>query len=158
MDARLTSKDNFSARYSQSRQDLGTLQHGSVDHQHLPDESFPQRHDELDSHHQSDTDQRPAGWIQPHRLNNGGLPGNLGIVAQALGIADGNARGPGLLAINFTGGLATSIGVANVGPNRINWNNSFHYADNLSIVHGRHLMKTGVQFQREQANTYHCGQ
>ena len=58
-------------------------------------------------------------------LNNGGLPGDLGNAAQALGIADGNARGPGLLAINFTGGLDTSIGSANVGPNRINWNNSF---------------------------------
>ena len=90
-------------------------------------------------------------------LNNGGDPAALGNAAQQLGIADGNARGPGLMALNFTGGLATSIGSANIGSLRVNWNNSFHYADNLSISRGRHLMKTGFQWQREQANTYIAG-
>ena len=157
VDARLTSKDNFSARYSQSRQDLATLNIVPVIINTYQTNPFingmmswtrtisPTLINDL-----------RAGYNRIE-LNNGGLPGNLGDLAQQLGIADGNARGPGLLALTFTGGLATSIGNANVGPNRINWKNSFHYTDNLSIVHGKHLMKTGFQFQREQANTFIAG-
>ncbi len=157
VDARITSKDNYSARYSQGRQDVPATNTIPVIISTFQTNPFlngmmswtrtisPTLVNEL------------RVGINRILLDNGGLPGSLGNLGQQLGIADSNARGPGLLALNFTGGLATSIGNANIGPARINWNNAFHYADNLSIIRGKHLMKTGFQWQREQANAYIAG-
>ena len=50
-----------------------------------------------------------------------------------------------MIALNFVGGL------------RYNVNNRFHYADSLTFIRGRHMMKTGGQFLRQQANVFYAG-
>ena len=61
------------------------------------------------------------------------------------------------MALNFTGGLANSLGNQNNGGLRYNVNNTFHYSDNLTVVRGRHMIKTGGQFLRVQANVFYAG-
>jgi len=90
-------------------------------------------------------------------FHDGGDPGNSGNLSEKLGIAHGNDRFPGLLALNFVGGLANNIGNQNLGGLRYNVNNTFHYTDNLTLIHGRHMMKTGGQFIRIQANVFYAG-
>ena len=67
MDARLTSKDNFSARYSQSRQDLGTLY--TVPSIVSTYQTNPFLNGMMSwTRTISGRDQRPADGLQPHRL------------------------------------------------------------------------------------------
>jgi hypothetical protein len=88
---------------------------------------------------------------------DGGDPGNTGNLAEKLGIVNGNERFPGLLALNFVGGNANNIGHQNLGGLRYNVNNTFHYADNVTLIRGRHMMKIGGQFIRIQANVFYAG-
>ena len=90
-------------------------------------------------------------------LFNGGEDKGVGNLAEKLGIAGGNDRGPGLLAINFTNGLANSIGSSNIGTQQLFANTTCHYADNLTLIRGRHMMKMGGQFLRQQMNTFYAG-
>ena len=48
-------------------------------------------------------------------LDTGGVDKGLGNIAEDLGISNGNERGPGLLSIQFDGGLASNIGSNNIG-------------------------------------------
>jgi len=36
-------------------------------------------------------------------------------------------------------------------------NTTYHFADNLTIIHGRHMMKTGGQLLRQDLNTFYAG-
>src|SRR5262249_48890161 len=90
-------------------------------------------------------------------FSDGGDPGNTGDLEQKLGIANGNARFPGLMAFNFPGGLASNFGNQNIGGLRYNVSNTFHYSDNLTLIRGRHMMKMGGQFMRIQANVFYAG-
>src|SRR5262249_27162336 len=88
---------------------------------------------------------------------NGGEDKGLGSVAEKLGIQQGNDGGTGLMSIQFNGGLADGIGSANIGTQQKFPNNTFHYADNVTIVHGRHMVKTGGQLLRQQMNPFYAG-
>ena len=88
---------------------------------------------------------------------NGGEDKGLGDVAEQLGIQDGNERGPGLMALTFSGGLASGIGSANIGTQQKFPNNTFHYADNFTLIRGRHMMKMGGQWLRQQMNPFYAG-
>ena len=90
-------------------------------------------------------------------FNDGGDAGSLGNLAEQLGISHGNDRFPGLMALNLTGGLSNGLGNSNVGGLRYNVTNTFHYADNLTLIRGRHMIKTGAQFMRVQANVFFAG-
>ena len=73
---------------------------------------------------------------------------SLGNIGQQLGINNANAELPGLLLISITG---VSQGTPSLGKE--NLVQIFHttqgqFNDNLSITHGRHLLKTGFQFVR----------
>jgi hypothetical protein len=90
-------------------------------------------------------------------FDNAGDDKGLGNVAEQLGIAGANDRGPGIPELRFNGGLATFIGRTNVGLQNLFANTSFHLADNLTIVKGRHMVKTGGQVLRQRMNTLYTG-
>ena len=86
-------------------------------------------------------------------LYNGGADKGLGDIALSNGIA---AAGPGLLSLQgFT--YAAGLGNANIGAQQIFANTTFHYADNLTLIHGRHMMKMGANVLREWVNVFYAG-
>jgi hypothetical protein len=89
--------------------------------------------------------------------HTGGATGDSGNIAEQLGIANGNDRGPGLFAINFVGGLSSNLGSSNLGTQTLFANTTYQYVDNLTISMGRHMMKTGFQFLRQQINSFYAG-
>jgi hypothetical protein len=88
---------------------------------------------------------------------NGGEDKGMGNVAEKLGIQQGNDRAGGLFGINFTGGLASGLGSSNIGTQQKFPNNTFHLADNLTLIRGRHMIKTGGQLLRQQMNPFYAG-
>jgi hypothetical protein len=93
-------------------------------------------------------------------LENGGADKGLGNIAQQVGIAN---AGPGLLALgaaaNGGPGFAwmAGIGNANIGVQQLFANTTFHYADNLTLIRGRHMMKMGGQILRQWINVFYAG-
>jgi hypothetical protein len=78
--------------------------------------------------------------------------GNLG---QDLGIADGNIHGPGLLALVFSGGLATQLGQSD---RQVNFTTTtIEPMEDLIITKGRHTLRFGFQLMRHQINAYFAG-
>jgi hypothetical protein len=91
-------------------------------------------------------------------LDNGGADFNdVGNVAEELGIAGANDRGPGLPAIQFPNGFATTIGSQNVGTQALFANTTFHLANNMTHIRGRHTIKFGGQWLRQRMNTLYTG-
>jgi hypothetical protein len=88
-------------------------------------------------------------------LHNGGADKGFPDLNQKLGIQGVNSTG--LLAINFANGFASGIGSANIGTQQLFANATFHYADNMTIIRGRHMMKTGFNILRQQMNTFYAG-
>jgi len=136
IDAKPTHRDDMSARYSSGRQDNPGAN------------TVPAAEDTFFT---SPFTSAVANWtriISPTFVNelrvgfnrsvfnDGGDAGSLGNLAEQLGISHGNDRFPGLMALNFTGGLANSLGNANIGGLRYNVNNTFHYADNVTRFAG----------------------
>ncbi len=86
-------------------------------------------------------------------LDNGGADKGLGNIALNAGIA---AAGQGLLSLQgFT--YMSAIGNANIGVQQLFANTTWHYADNLTLIRGRHQMKMGVQALREWINVFYSG-
>lgn len=157
VDSKLTNKDDVAVRYSWGRQE----QPGT--------NSFPLT---FDSFNHSPFQNGVVNWtrsISPTMVNearvganrimnwNGGEDKGLGNVAEKLGIQSGNDRGPGLMAVQFTNGLAGTIGSANIGTQQKFPNNTYHFADNLTLIRGRHMMKMGGQLLRQQMNPFYSG-
>ncbi|MEN6537425.1 MAG: carboxypeptidase regulatory-like domain-containing protein, partial [Bryobacteraceae bacterium] len=156
-DAKLTDKDDFSVRYSWGRQELPTSN------------SFPLT---FDSYTHNPFQNGVVNWtrtISPSMVNEarvgvnritlwaGSTDKGLGNVAEQLGITNGNERGPGLMMLQISGGYASSIGSGQIGTQQKSVNNIFHYADNLTIIRGRHMIKTGGQLLRMQLNSFYAG-
>jgi Carboxypeptidase regulatory-like domain len=87
--------------------------------------------------------------------------GNLGT---ALGIANANTAGPGLLLLGFGGGTApqpnpgtilTNIG--NAGVDQDFADTVIQFDDGLVFTHGKHVIKTGFQMWRYRINTFYTG-
>jgi hypothetical protein len=157
VDAKHGTKDDFSVRYSWGRQEL-------PGHNLFP-LSF-------DSFNHSPFQNGVINWTRTFShtlinelrfggnrvlLWNGGDDKGLGNVAEKLGIKQGNDRGPGLMAISFTGGLASGIGSANIGTQQKFPNNTYHLMDNVTLIRGRHMMKMGGQLLRQQINPFYAG-
>ena len=93
-------------------------------------------------------------------LDNGGADKGLGNIAQQVGIAN---AGDGLLALGsaVNGGpgfaYAAGLGNANIGAQQVFANTTFHYADNLTLMRGRHMMKMGGQILRQWINVFYAG-
>jgi carboxypeptidase family protein/TonB-dependent receptor-like protein len=86
-------------------------------------------------------------------LDNGGADKGLGNIALNAGI---QGAGPGLLSLQgFT--YMSAIGNANIGVQQLFANTTFHYADNVTLIRGRHMMKMGGQALREWINVFYSG-
>ncbi len=91
-------------------------------------------------------------------LDNGGVDFNsVGNVGEELGITGSNDRGPGLPAIQFNNGLASTIGSQNIGTQALFANTTFHLADNMTHIRGKHTIKFGGQWLRQRMNTLYTG-
>ena len=86
-------------------------------------------------------------------LNNGGEDKGLGDIASKLGIQN---AGAGLLSLQ---GFAytSSLGNANIGTQQLFATTTYHYADNLTMIRGRHMMKMGAKILRQQMNVFYSG-
>ncbi|NWG12482.1 MAG: TonB-dependent receptor [Acidobacteria bacterium] len=156
-DAKMSSEDDLSVRYSWGRQELPGFN------------TFPLYFDSFNS---SPFRNGVVNWtrtISPTVVNelriganrillwNGGADKGLGNVADKLGIPGVNERGPGLMALTFSGGYASGLGSANIGTQQKFPCNTFHYADNFTLIRGRHMMKMGGQLLRQQMNPFYAG-
>jgi hypothetical protein len=86
-------------------------------------------------------------------LDNGGADKGLGNIALNAGIA---AAGPGLLSLQGFSYIS-GLGNANIGVQQLFANTTFHYADNVTVIRGRHMMKMGAQALREWVNVFYSG-
>ncbi len=150
-------KDHFFGRYSQSRQDSpGT-------------NSFPLF---FDTFFRAPAYTGVVNWTRTFNpglvnearvgvnyvlLNNGGTDNGLGNVAQDLGIANGNDRGPGLFAINFGAARASGFGSSNIGDQQRFANTVIQLEDSLIITRGQHIFRTGFQYKRNRLNIFYAG-
>jgi hypothetical protein len=88
-------------------------------------------------------------------LHNGGEDKGYPDLNEKLGIQGVNSTG--LLGINFGNSFASGFGSSNIGTQQLFANTTYHYADNLTIIRGRHSMKTGFNILRQQMNTFYAG-
>ena len=68
--------------------------------------------------------------------HTGGATGDSGNIAEQLGIANGNDRGPGLFAVNFVGGLASNLGSSNLGTQTLFANTTYPVRRQPDHLHG----------------------
>ena len=153
LDYKPTDRDYFTARYSQGAQD--SQSYNSYLLAFPPFRSVPMQHGVLNWTH----------TIGPHLVNevragvnhstivSGNSDNGLGNYAQQLGIAN---AGSGLLALEGFAYVST-IGSANDGIAQLFTSNVYHTLDNLTMMLGRHLIKTGGQVLREQINAFYSG-
>ena len=160
LDWRPEDKDYLSARYSHGRQDTPGVN------------SFPLFYNTFNT---SPFQNGVVNWTRTFSpnvvnearvgvnnvlLDNGGADKGLGNIATQAGIA---AAGSGLLALGagVNGGpgftYIAGIGNANIGVQQLFANTTFHYADNLTLIRGRHMMKMGGQVLREWINVFYAG-
>ena len=153
VDWKVTVKDDFSGRYSNGRQDTPTIH--SMPLVYNAFDTAPFSNGVLNWTHTFGptlVNEARAGVNNVTR-NNGGADKGLGDVAQKLGIA---AAGSGLLSLqgfNFI----SNFGSANIGTQQLFANTTWHYADNFTIIKGRHMIKTGGQLMRQWANVFYAG-
>ena len=88
-------------------------------------------------------------------LNFGNDVPGVGNFAQSIGIADGNINGPGLLALNFSGGLANSLGQD--GWQLYFTTTTLEPMEDVIITKGRHTVRFGFQAMRHNINCYFSG-
>jgi hypothetical protein len=91
--------------------------------------------------------------VNHNSIVSGNSDNGIGDYAQQLGIQN---AGSGLLALR---GFAyvSALGNANDGVAQFFTSNVFHYADNVTMIFGRHMVKTGGQVIRQQVNTFYSG-
>jgi len=153
LDYKATDKDDLSARYSNGRQDqpgvnsapflynsfnIAPFQNGVINWTRTISPRL--------------VNEARVG-VNNLMLNNGGADKGLGNIAQNLGMQN---SGPGLLSITgfaYTAGL----GNANIGTQQLFATTTYHYADNLTVTRGRHMMKMGANVLREQQNFFYAG-
>ena len=89
------------------------------------------------------------------KLHNGTeFDSSLGNFGEKLGIAGSNPAGiPGLLGLNFGGGLVSSVGSSEVTqrfPSTV-----IQFSDGVVITHGRHVLHTGFELWRDRINIFY---
>jgi hypothetical protein len=157
LDWKVTTKDDFSVRYSQGMQTIPGFN------------SFPLT---FNSFNDSPFKAGVLNWtrtISPRIVNearaginriilhNGGAnKEGYGDLNKKYGIA--GVPTEGLLSIGFgSRSFNSGIGSANIGTQQMFANATFHFADNLTIIRGRHMMKMGGQALRQRMNTFYAG-
>ena len=153
LDWKITDKDDFSGRYSNGRQDqpgvntapfmyntfnIAPFQNGVINWTRT---ISPRLVNEA------------RFGVNNIMLNNGGEDKGLGDIASTLGISN---AGSGLLSLQgFT--YSAALGSQNIGTQQLFANTTYHWADNVTIIRGRHMIKTGGQLLRQQMNTFYAG-
>jgi Carboxypeptidase regulatory-like domain len=103
-----------------------------------------------------------TSWITI--FNGTAFDPSIGNLGTALGIANTNGSGPGLLLLGFGGGQAPSPNggttLTNVGNQIVNQDFAdtvIQFDDSATITHGKHIFKTGFQMWRYRINTGYTG-
>jgi hypothetical protein len=94
-----------------------------------------------------------VNYVQLH--NGTAFPDSAGNIAEQLGIANGNDRGPGLLSLNIGGGFAGGFGDS--GVQQLFADTVIQAQDGLIISKGKHVIHTGFEYLRQRINTYYSG-
>ena len=151
-DYRPSEKDYFSARYSKGRQDQPVIANSAVIYGSFNSSPFQNGVINWTRTISPTLVNEARVGINNILLDNGGS-GNGTNISQKVGIAN---AGAGLL--QLTGfAYATTLGSMNIGPQQVFANTTFHYADNLTIIRGRHMIKVGGQLLRQWLNTFYAG-
>lgn len=88
-------------------------------------------------------------------LHNGATVPGVGDLATQLGIADGNAGGPGMLGLNFTNGLSNTLGTSD--SEELFADTTIEPIVDLIFTHNHHTIHAGFQAMRHDINTYYAG-
>jgi hypothetical protein len=154
IDARLTERDNFSARYSFGDYDTGTLKTALPTDISGSSFSRPQGIVLNWTRNIGATivNEARVGMSRSVFISDVGDPNNIGNGNSKLGIPGSQAvAGFSNLRITGTGGIGTTAITED------NVTNTFLYGDNLTIVRGRQTFKMGGQLQRYQQNRFYPG-
>ena len=155
LDWKPSDEDYVNARYSKGRQDRPTIN------------TFPLIYNQFDM---APFQAGVVNWTRTIRptivnelrvgvnnilYNTGGEDKGLGNIAQTLGIA---GVPTGLMEVRFPAdSFARNLGSPNIGTQTLFANTTYHYADNLTLIRGRHMMKTGGQVLRQHMNSFYAG-
>ena len=153
LDWKIDTKDDFSGRYSNGRQDAPTLHSQPLVYNAF--DTAPFSNGVLNWTHTFGptlVNEARAGYNNITR-NNGGADKGLGNIAASLGIAGSPTGLLGLQGFTYISGF----GNANIGTQQLFANTTWHYADNVTIIHGRHMIKTGGQALRQWNNVFYAG-
>lgn len=158
VDWKISSKDDFGVRYS-----MGTQENPGFNTFPLYFNSFndsPFKAGVLNwtrTFSPSIVNEARAGVNRITLFNGGANKEGYPDLNAKYGIAGVNS--PGLLSLQFANnaGFTSSIGSANIGTQQLFANTTYHYADNLTWIRGRHMMKMGGQVLRQQMNTFYAG-
>ena len=156
LDYNLSDKDRISGRYSQS-----FLQNPSLNSFALSAPSFndtPTYNGVLNwTHTFSPTVvnefRMGTNYVQLH--NGSAFSADAGNIASDLGIQNGNDRGPGLMALNFSGGFMSGLGTS--GVQQLFADTVIQFQDGVILTKGKHTLHIGFQFMRQRINTYYSG-
>jgi hypothetical protein len=103
-----------------------------------------------------------TSWIT--LFNGNTFDPSIGNLGTALGIANANNAGPGLLLLGFGGGQAPAPGtgtrITNIGSNVIQQqfaDTVIQFDDGVTITRGKHVIKTGFEMWRYRVNTGYTG-
>ena len=160
LDWRPNDKDYFTARYSNGRQDQPTVNTFPLFYNGFAIAPFQNGVINWTRTISASLVNEARVGVNNILIDSGGADKGLGDIAAKVGIAN---AGAGLLALGsgVNGGpgftYASGIGNANIGTQTLFANTTYHYADNLTIIHGRHMMKTGGQILRQDLNTFYAG-
>jgi len=156
LDYNISDRDHLSARYSQ-----GFLQNPSINSFELFAPGFndtPTYNGVVNWTHTFspvlvNEYRMGANYVQLH--NGNAFSSDAGNIASDLGIQNGNDRGPGLLALNFSGGFASNLGTSAV--QQLFADTAIQFQDGVILTLGRHTLHLGVQYMRQRINTYYSG-
>jgi Carboxypeptidase regulatory-like domain/TonB dependent receptor len=155
VDWNISDKDRFFGRYSQSFLDSPTTNSQPLDFNSF--DFAPIHSGVLDwtrTFSPTFVNEVRAG-VNYILTNSGTSPSTLGNVAENLGIANGNARGPGLLNLAISGGVVGGIGNSDIYqlfPSTV-----IQAEDTVVITKGRHIIHTGFQVFRERIDPFYGG-
>ncbi|HKA02305.1 MAG TPA: carboxypeptidase regulatory-like domain-containing protein [Candidatus Solibacter sp.] len=153
VDYKATNKDDISARYSNGRQDQPGLNTAPFLYNSFNIAPFQNGVINWTRTISPRLVNEARVGVNNLMLNNGGEDKGLGDVASKLGIQNAGAGLLNLRGFAFTAGL----GSANIGTQQLFATTTYHYADNLTLTRGRHMMKMGANILRQQMNVFYAG-
>jgi hypothetical protein len=152
-DWKIDSKDDFSGRYSNGRQDNPGFNSFPLIYNSFALAPFFNGVLNWTRTFNSNLVNEARAGVNYVAPNTGGADKGLGNIAGNLGIA---GVPTGLLSLQgFT--YINNFGTANDGTQNLFANTTWHYADNVTIIRGRHMIKTGGQALRQWNNVFYAG-